>query len=146
MSKYRYYADKRLAARVLPPPERKPGRIERAVPGDDWSGLKPIAAPALAPVPAAAPAPAGTPAAADVAKPTETEDPANAGIRREPELPEHEAIAPETPQTRPVREFDDIDDEPDAEAEGIKARVLQARASRSLARKVALDPGDGMAL
>jgi len=143
--KARYYADKRLAARVLPPPERKPGTGAAPVPGDDWSALKPIAAPALASVPAAAPAPAGTTAAAWAAKPAETEDPANAGIRREPELPEHEAIAPETPQTRPAREFDDLDDEPNAE-EGIKSRLLQARASRSLARQVALDPGDGMAL
>ena len=47
---------------------------------------------------------------------------------------------------RPSREFDDLDDKLDAEGETIKARVLQARSSRSLARQVALDPGDGMAL
>jgi len=137
--KVRYYADRRLAARVLSPPERKPGRSQAAASADDWSALKPIAAPAP-PVPT--PAPAAKPAA----QPTETEDPDNAGIRREPELPEHEAIAPETPPARPSREFEDLDQEPDADAEAVKSRVLQARASRGLARQVALDPGDGMAL
>ena len=136
--KARYYADRQLAERVMPPPERKPGRSQSPAPADDWSGLKPIAAPAPVPTAAAVAKPA--------VKPTETEDPANAGIRREPELPEHEAIAPETPPVRPSREFEDLDEEPDAEQEAIKSRVLQARASRTLARQVALDPGDGMAL
>ena len=133
--KVRYYADRQLAARVLPPPERS--RMRPASPSaDDWSGLKPLPAPA--PIVAAV-----GPATAE--RHGEAEDLANAGIRREPELPEHEAIAPETP-TRPVREFDGLDDEPDAEADGVKARVLQARAQRSLARQVSLDPDDGMAL
>jgi hypothetical protein len=35
---------------------------------------------------------------------TSTDDPDNAGIRREPELPEHEEIAPEP--RRPTREFE----------------------------------------
>ena len=42
-----------------------------------------------------------------------------------------------------MREFDDPDDEPDTEA--VKARVLQGRFG-GLARQVALDPDDGMAL
>jgi len=137
--KVRYYADRRLAARVLSLPERKPARSQAAAPDDDWSALKPIAVPAR-PVPT--PAPAAKPAP----QPTETEDPANAGIRREPELPEHEAIAPDTPPARLSREFEDLDQEPDADAEAVKSRVLQGRASRGLARQVALDPGDGMAL
>ena len=49
------------------------------------------------------------------------EDPANAGIRREPELPEHEEIAPE-PQ-KPVHEFEPMDDEPDDEAQ--RQRIMQ---------------------
>ncbi len=136
--KARYYADRQLAARVLPPPERRPAQNAVAIPEDDWSGLKPLAAPAPVLVPA--------PAAKSADKQAETEDPSNAGIRREPELPEHEAIAPESFPPRPVREFEDLDDAPDVEAETVKARVLQARASRGLARQVALDPGDGMAL
>ena len=44
-----------------------------------------------------------TPAAAPV------EDPANAGIRREPELPEHEEIAPEP--RKAINEFEPIEEE-----------------------------------
>ena len=40
---------------------------------------------------------------------SDTEDPANAGIRREPELPEHEEIVPEP--AKPVQEFEPMDDE-----------------------------------
>ena len=134
--KARYYADRRLAARVLPLPERR--RAEPVGrPGDDWTGLKPLAPPPAAAVPAAK-----KPEAANSDHPA-AEDPDNAGIRREPDLPEHEAIAPETPTPSPVREFDDPDDNPDTEA--VKARVLQGRFG-SLARQVALDPDDGMAL
>lgn len=136
--KARYYADRRLAARVLPSPERRPGCGTGAAPGDDWSGLAPLGAPVSAPVRLGA--------ADGTEEPAETEDPANAGIRREPELPEHEAIAPEAAPARSVREFEDLDEEPDADAEAVKGRVLQATASRGLARQVALDPDDGMAL
>ena len=50
-------------------------------------------------------------------------DPDNAGIRREPELPEHEEIIP--PPTTPAQEFDILDDEPDVDA--AKARALRSR-------------------
>ena len=133
--KARYYADRQLAVRVLQPPERTPARSRPRAITDDWSGLKPIAAPAAAVVPAAKPA----------SKSTEPEDSANAGIRREPELPEHEAIAPETPPLRPSREFDD-DDEREGDLDAVKARVLQDRAARNLARQVSQDPADGMEL
>ena len=134
--KARYYADSRLAARVLPLPERRRTEPD-GHPGDDWTGLKPLAPPPAAIVPVAK-----KPDAANAARPS-AEDPDNAGIRREPDLPEHEAIAPEAPPPSPVREFGDPDDEPDTEA--VKARVLQGRFG-SLARQVALDPDDGMAL
>ena len=135
--KARYFADRQLAARVLPPPERKPGRRPASLPVDDWSGLKPIAAPA--------PLPIAAPPAEPAPKPTETGDPANAGIRREPELPEHEAIAPKRPAVKPSREFDD-GDEADGGLDAVKSRVLQDRAARSLARQVSQDPADGMEL
>ena len=48
--KARYYSDRQLAVRVLPPPGRKPGRSQPTAPADDWSALKPIAAPAPAPI------------------------------------------------------------------------------------------------
>jgi type IV secretion system protein VirD4 len=68
-------------------------------------------------------------------------DPANAGIRREPELPEHEKIAPL--ERLSLSEFDVLDDDPDVDA---------ARASRlrqqvtSNARQAAMDPADGLEL
>jgi type IV secretion system protein VirD4 len=134
--KARYYADRRLAARVLPLPDRQ--RIARAArPVDDWTALKPLAPPPAAVVPIASKSDPVT------AAPPTGEDPDNAGIRREPDLPEHEAIAPEAPPSAPVREFDDPDDEPDTEA--VKARILQRRFG-GLARQAALDPDDGMAL
>jgi type IV secretion system protein VirD4 len=68
-------------------------------------------------------------------------DPANAGIRREPEIPPHEAVAPET--DRPAREFEVLEDEPDED--GLRAQALQAR-MRGLARQAALDPDDGIVL
>ena len=71
----------------------------------------------------------------------QTEDPDNAGVRREPELPEHEEIVPEP--RKPVREFELADDEPPDAAQD--PRALQRR-TRTLARQVALDPGDDMGL
>jgi type IV secretion system protein VirD4 len=70
-----------------------------------------------------------------------TADPANGGIRREPELPEHEEIAP--PEQPALGEFDLLDDEPDLDA--AKARRLRLQA-RSVARQAALDPTDGIEL
>jgi type IV secretion system protein VirD4 len=75
--KARYYEDRRLKERILPPPPladmlKKLPTARR----DDWSGLLPVA---VDPKPA-------TGGSSD-------EDPDNAGIRREPTLPEHEAIA-----------------------------------------------------
>ena len=132
--KARYYSDRRLSSRVLPPPQRQRSpKVES--PADDWSGLKPIAPP---------PAPVMPMAKGMGARGARSaEDPDNAGIRREPDLPEHEAIAPETPPPSPVREFDDADHELDGEA--VKVRVLQGRFG-GLARQAALDPNDGMAL
>lgn len=70
-----------------------------------------------------------------------TADPANAGIRREPELPEHEEIAP--PERPALGEFDLLDDEPDLDA--AKARSLRLRAG-SIARQATMDPADGVEL
>ena len=126
--KARYFEDRRLTARILPPPQivgvergSPPGAAaDRATP-DDWTAL---------------PANREEAGAAD-------EDPANGGIRREPELPEHEEIAPPEPGLASAQEAflaDDTDDE-----EALKARLLRAQA-RSLARQASLDPDDGIAL
>jgi type IV secretion system protein VirD4 len=119
--KARYFEDPEMKARILPPPaltdRRSPPTDERPpVPSDgDWAGT--VVAPAA----------------------SDTEDPANAGIRREPELPEHEEIVPETP--KPVREFDPVDEETDDEVQ--RQRVMQ-RTFGTVARQVSLDPDDDM--
>ena len=122
--KARYYEDQQLKARILPPPTPAAGttvdgKAEKPIPAgkDDWQG-------------------------AVVAPPsTNTEDPANAGIRREPELPEHEDII--TAPRKPAQEFDVPDDEADDDAQ--RLRVLQ-RQVRATARQVSLDPADDMGL
>jgi type IV secretion system protein VirD4 len=122
--KARYYEDPQLRTRILPPP--KPSRsaesaghspTARPAHSDDWAGLI-VAAAAV-----------------------QTDDPDNAGIRREPELPEHEEIAPEPRQ--PAQEFELADD--DADDAPQRLRVLQGQV-RNIARQVSLDPADDMGL
>ncbi len=127
--KARDFEDPRLAERVLPPPERNTIDCDGGAPTDDWSQL-----PSLSNrnVPAAHLV-SGAKRSAD--------DPANSGIRREPELPEHEEIVPE--MSRPAPEFDFTEDEGDGDA--IRARMLRRNVS-SLARQAAMDPDDGLEL
>ncbi len=124
--KARYYADPQLKTRILSPPDR----IAEATPPnqlttDDWSGRAPIAAP-------------------KPRKKTSSDagEDADGGIRREPELPEHEDIAPE-PALSAREEFAGLDDEPDDDAQ--RARQMQGR-FRSIARQASLDPDDGIDL
>ena len=125
--KARYYEDRRLQSRVLPPPT-PPVEKCSASPADDWSGL---------PMPKPATPNASTPAA--TAESIDG-DPANAGIRQEPELPAHEAVDP--PPREPTSTVDEAElDDQDA----IRARSLQGRV-RANARQAALDPDDGIAL
>jgi type IV secretion system protein VirD4 len=123
--KARYFEDPRLTERVLAPPAATERGGTPSV--DDWS---------LLPVPAAS-------AGRQVSSSGETQidDPANSGIRREPELPQHEEVMPEQAKAEP--EFVFGEDEPDDEA--ARARMLRQRAQR-LARQAAMDPGDGMQL
>jgi type IV secretion system protein VirD4 len=121
--KARYYEDAELKARILPPPELSSHDLNtpraETIATDahsDWEG-------------------------AVISRPhqADTEDPANGGIRREPELPEHEDIAPPAP--RAVNEFELIDE--DAEDEPQRQRILQ-RTMSAVARQVSLDPADDM--
>jgi type IV secretion system protein VirD4 len=123
--KARYFEDTRLTERVLPPPAASEQGGAPSV--DDWS---------LLPVPAVN-------AAREVRSLAEAQidDPANGGIRREPELPEHEEIVPE--QDKPAPEFVFGEDESDDDA--ARARALRQQA-RGIARQAALDPDDGMQL
>jgi type IV secretion system protein VirD4 len=119
--KARYFEDPEMQARILPPPAltnpNPPSTNERSlIPSDrDWADA--VVAPDA----------------------SDTEDPANAGIRREPELPEHEEIVPEP--LKPVHEFEPADEEPDDEAQ--RQRIMQ-RTFGTVARQVSLDPGDDM--
>jgi len=120
--KVRYFRDAQLTARI-----QKPPIVEASAPvsprgSDVWSCLQPI-------VP---------PPEAETKKPT---DDADGGIRREPETPEHEDVAPELPFPR--EEFAALEDEPGDEAQ--RARAMQTR-FRYVARQAALDPDDGVEL
>jgi type IV secretion system protein VirD4 len=124
--KARYYEDHRFTERVLTPPDpAKSGRSSRT---DGWSALKPQ-----------------TPNTVLLAEIGRAEkDAANSGLRREPELPDHVAIAKETTDPRPAEEFAIVlDDESDDAAS--QARILR-RQMRGIARQVSLDPNDGMEL
>ena len=124
--KARYFKDPQLQARILSPPASRGAPEAPAASGaDDWSTMLPIAA--------------------DLAhlsgEATDEDDP-DGGIRREPEIPEHEAIAPERPV--PAREeFAVLDDEPDDDVQ--RAKQLQDR-FRGVARQASLDPEDGIEL
>jgi type IV secretion system protein VirD4 len=121
--KARYYKDPRLLERLLPPPVPL---IAALLPASDaWSGSAPIAATA---VPADG-------------KLGDEADPANGGIRREPDLPEHEEISVENDTPEPRDEFAMIDDEPEEAARQAKAFRQQ---SQTVARQVALNPDDGI--
>ena len=130
--KARYFEDERFKARVLQPPslttasEGTSGdRPDKGA--DDWSRL-PIQA-------------SDADAAGPIAGSFSDQDSENSGIRREPALPDHEAIGFETP--KPSLEFALLDDEPDDEA--VRAEAMHQRFG-NVARQAALDPDDGLPL
>jgi type IV secretion system protein VirD4 len=121
--KARYFEDRRFAERILAPP--KPGQKLEPVRPDNWSSL-----------------PLRRPSATPRAEIDKGEDAANSGLRREPELPDHLAIAKETTASTPSKEFAVTDDTDDSVQQ---ARILSQQ-MRGLARQAALDPGDGLGL
>jgi type IV secretion system protein VirD4 len=123
--KARYYEDPRLSERILPPQVLGKHVRKATDTADDWR-----APPHLT---------LATRQAQDD-QPIDA-DPANAGIRREPELPEHEEVVR---SERPAdREFDVLEDESDLDA--AKARALR-QGLRIVARQAATDPDDGIEL
>jgi type IV secretion system protein VirD4 len=131
--KARYYEDIRLKNRVLPPPVLTTASAgtsgDRPQPhADDWTTLSP-------------PQPGAAAAARSVAGSLADDDSANGGIRREPALPEHEAIVSEEPKPSP--EFALLEDEPDDDP--VRAKALKEN-FRAAARQAALDHDDGIAL
>lgn len=140
-AKARYYADARFMARILPPPTSKP--LDPAQrPKDDWTALAPIAAPPP-PEPTSPSKTDARPADAE-AKATEEDDSdtANAGIRREPDLGEHEEIVP--PTKAPEKEFDFDDNDPGDDAARDRRQIDRSMARN--ARNASLDPNDGIDL
>jgi type IV secretion system protein VirD4 len=120
--KARYYEDRRLQERILSPP---PMQLKKKLPtarSDDWSSLLPVTVDPKAAT--------GGPSADDLD---------NAGIRREPTLPEHEAITLEAPRLADPFAIlmDEADDEP------MQRNMLRQR-MRSVARQASLDPGDDL--
>jgi type IV secretion system protein VirD4 len=65
----------------------------------------------------------------------------NSGLRREPELPQHEEVAPEPGAAK--AEFDFADEEADDEVQ--RAAALRKQGA-DIARQAAMDPGDGLGL
>ncbi|MBA8908291.1 MULTISPECIES: conjugal transfer protein TraG [Aminobacter] len=126
--KARYFVDPRLAKRVVAPP--KPATTERTSRPDDWTSATVAAASE------------GNALQSQILTDTHDEDPANGGIRRQPELPEHEDIAPR--RTAHLDDEFDLDrDEPDDDA--IRRRAVD-QIMRRTARQAALDPNDGIEL
>ena len=125
--KARYFEDKRLTERVLPPPQVTKARSLGAL--DDWTEL-----PALKVTWASK-------RSKEAGEGQPLEDPANGGLRREPELPQHEDIVPEPAKSPPEFVFGEEEGDEDA----VRARALRAIA-RGLARQAAMDPADGIDL
>ncbi len=123
--KARYYKDRRFTERVLSPPD--PAASSRSSRADGWSTLGTM-----------------TPATEPTDKREHAEDDtANSGLRREPELPDHVAIAKETTEPTPAEEFAAVlDDDEDA----VRQTRLLRQQMRGVARQVAMDPDDGMEL
>jgi type IV secretion system protein VirD4 len=123
--KARYYDDPRLTDRLLPPPAvgKEPG----VAVSDDWSGLPGRVLNPGQEIDSSARAHIG--------------DLANGGIRREPELPQHEEIV--AAQAKATPEFTFAEEDPDDDA--VRARALRQQV-RGLGRQAAMDPGDGMKL
>jgi type IV secretion system protein VirD4 len=124
VTKARYYEDARFQERILPPPDLIAAPLAPSPSSDDWSD-RVVAADSRF--------------ATDAGDEAEG-DPANAGIRREPELPQHEEnVAPPPPE----QEFEFLGDEPDVDA--AKARAMRQR-MRMVARQVSMNPDEGIDL
>ncbi|CAM5332286.1 Type IV secretion system protein VirD4 OS=Sphingobium scionense OX=1404341 GN=GGQ90_003452 PE=3 SV=1 [Sphingobium scionense] len=118
--KARYFQDRRLSERIM----QAPASPAAAIRPDDWTGRQVVADPKQV---------------ARIIR--DAEDAANGGLRREPELPEHVAIVPETPAPA-AQEFSIVDDEQDDAARQAAVR----RRMQGIARQASLDPGDGIEL
>ena len=146
--KARYYADPMLQRRVLAPPE--PPAASGAAPNDDWTQLEPVIAPAepldVASTPPPPPPPPPAPGATSVVPDGQSSegegDSANAGIRREPGLGDHEEVIQPPKVARSEFDFDRADPDDDAD----QLRRAADRRMAGNARRASLDPDDGIEL
>jgi type IV secretion system protein VirD4 len=120
--KVRYYDDPQLQRRILKPSCTSP--VTPVAQPDDWSGRMPI-----------------PPSARLLAALKHKVRDPNGGIRREPEMPQHEDVVIKAPLAE--NEFDAVPDDGDADA--VQATALN-RSMQGLARSVSLDPDDKMGL
>ncbi len=123
--KLRYYKDGNFKGRVLPPPVlSEDGYADKPPPRpDDWLAL-PLPAPIKTPKPALV---AGA------------SDP-DGGIRREPQLPEHEEIAP---KPVPLDDLAVAEDEPEEEPQK-QHQLKEMQRLHTFTRVAAIDRDDGM--
>lgn len=129
--KARYFEDARFKERLLPVPENtNAGFLPKP---DDWSELKPLASP----IPADSSS--SSPAASAQATAKQDDDPANAGLRREPGLEPHKDIAP-VKEPQPVNEFDPDGDAPDAVRREAYRPAHLGRRPRRWRRRLVLRP------
>ena len=137
--KVRYYLDLQLKIRILPPPSTSSAgsgdtpprpRRDRRPPDDDWSSLA---------IPKPPPTPKG---GGSTGGAVAEDDPANAGLRREPELPDHEAAALERPPPAREFEFGELARDDDT---AVTSNVIR-RQFGSIARQASMDPDDGIGL
>jgi type IV secretion system protein VirD4 len=127
--KARYFDDERFRQRLMPPP--KLGGIARPGNGrSDWPHLN-LITPSVKGLPNTVGSRNGSPA----------DDQANSGIRREPELPQHEEVVPEPAPEK--AEFEFADEEPDDE---VQRAATSRRQAANIARQAAMDPDDGLGL
>ena len=121
--KVRYYEDPQLQRRISKP--SRTGPVTTVAHLDDWSGRMPI-----------------SPSARLLAALKHKVRDPNGGIRREPEMPQHEDVVIKAPLAE--NEFDAVPDEGDTDA--LQAATAQNRSVQGLARSVSLDPDDKMGL
>jgi type IV secretion system protein VirD4 len=128
--KARYFEDGRFRERVIPPARLGGEPVDREMRNDDWSGLHRSIADITQSKPIVQPEIAET-----------SDDPANSGLRREPELPQHEEVVAAPGPAK--AEFDFADEEADDEVQ--RASTLRKQEA-NIARQAAMDPGDGLGL
>jgi len=121
--KARYFEDRRFTERLLAAPD--PRKTTPPARDDPWAGR------------------VVKPAPAHASDEGSDNDKANGGIRRQPELPEHEDIVPHKEQPVPTQEFELMDDDADEPAR--QARMFRQQ-GRQLARQASLDRDDGIEL